>query len=182
MNRFWTLCIGPEVALGVLTIGVFWFCASYNSGTGRDVVLIERLLLVLPLVAAPLAFLTFLTLETKSWWSVGRINLALFVGLIVCGTRLVAALGSGAKGQDVAFLMALAFGVLLGALGNGVIGAAVLFATRPGLAAWFRAHRFLGSVLTLLSTIPIGMVMAIGVTILVALVGGMEAFSARLKR
>ncbi len=56
MSRLVSFILGPESVLLLISALVFWFCARHNSGVGRDVELLERLLMVLPFIVVPLAF------------------------------------------------------------------------------------------------------------------------------
>lgn len=40
------------------TAAVFWFCARHPSGEDRDILLLEKLVMTLPLVMVPLVFAT----------------------------------------------------------------------------------------------------------------------------
>lgn len=165
MNRVGTYLIGPETVLTLGTAVLFWFCARHNSGAGRDVALMERLIWLLPLILTPLAFATVFVPGAKSWWWLGRAAVFSFVAILVCGGRLISGLGPGAKGQDAALILLIVLGAAAVGLATAATGAIVLGAKKPGFAQWFDTHKVLGSVLTLLSAVPIGFVLGAAVTI-----------------
>lgn len=170
MSRATSLFAGPELVLAVITAAVFWFCARHGSGEGRDVLLCEKLLMLLPLLIVPPAFATVLLPGAKSWWWLGRAIVFTYVFMLVGAGRLIAGFGTGAKGQDAAFILVLTFGTVLIAIGTVVTGALVLAENRPAFAAWFGARKVLGSFLTAVATVPIGFALGITATIGVALV------------
>ena len=170
MSRATSLLAGPELVLAAITGAVFWFCARHNSGEGRDVLLCERLLMLLPLLMVPAAFATVFFPDAKNWWWLGRAIVATYVLLFVCAARLIAGFGTGAKGQDAAFIIVLIFGTALIALGTAVAGAMILAETRPAFATWFGARRFLGSFLTVVAALPIGLGLGLVATVLVTVV------------
>jgi hypothetical protein len=173
MNRSAALFLGPEALLSVLVAVVFWFCQRHGSGTGRDVELAERFLMWLPLIAVPLAFLTLFLPPLRTWWGLGRILFALAIALSVAGVKLIGAFGTGAKGQDAAFLMVLIFGTALAAVGTAIGGAVILAGERPAVHEWLRTHRLLGGFLTLLAAVPLGAVMMLGTACGLGLIGGL---------
>jgi heme O synthase-like polyprenyltransferase len=82
---------------------------------------------------------------------------ASLVGAAVATWRVVEGFGTGAKGQDAAFVIALCLaGVAMG-IGSAVTGAMILADKRPEFAAWLRARPVLGSVLTLAVAAPLGL-------------------------
>lgn len=164
MNRPLSYLLGPETALALFSVLLFWFCARHNSGAGRDVAIMEKLIWLLPFIATPIAFATILTPDAKNWWWLGRAIVFTYIAILVCGYRLVHGLGSGPKGQDVALILLLVLGAVAIAIATAVTGAMILAATRPGFANWFHAHKFLGSFLTALATIPIGFVLGLTAT------------------
>ncbi|MBE2213091.1 MAG: hypothetical protein IAE82_04400 [Opitutaceae bacterium] len=173
MNRATSLLAGPELVLALLTGAVFWFCARHDSGEGRDVQLCEKLLMLLPLFVVPAAFATVLLPGAKTWWWLGRAVVFTYVFMLVCAGRLIAGFGTGAKGQDAAFIMVLMFGTVLIAIGTAVTGALVLAENRPAFAAWFGARKILGSFLTAVATVPIGFGLGILATIAVTVVASL---------
>lgn len=175
MNRSATWFLGPEVLLTALLAMIFWFCHRHGSGTGRDVDLAERFLMWLPFIAVPLAFLALLHPPLRTWWGLGRILLALALVLSVGAVKLIGAFGTGAKGQDAAFLMVLIFGTLLASLGTAMGGAVILASERPAVHDWLRSHRLLGGILTLLAAVPLGAVMMLGTACGLGLIGGLWA-------
>ena len=173
MNRLQTLLLGPEMLLAPLLAVIFWFCQRHGSGAGRDVDLAERFLMWLPFVAVPLAFLALFVPPLRTWWGLGRILFALAVVLSVAGVKLIGAFGTGAKGQDAAFLMILIFGTALAAVGTAIGGAVILAGERPAVHEWLRTHRLLGGILTLLAAVPLGAVMMLVTACGLGLIGGL---------
>lgn len=164
MNRPLTYLIGPETALTLFSVLLFWFCARHNSGAGRDVAIIEKLIWAIPFIVTPIAFATIFVPEAKNWWWLGRAIVFTFIAIFVCGYRLIHGLGSGSKGQDVALILLIVLASVAIALATAVTGAMILAATKSGFANWFQAHKFLGSFLTLLAAVPIGFILGITVT------------------
>lgn len=170
MSRTTTLLLGPELVLAVFSASIFWICARYNSGTGRDVDVMERLVMLLPLLIVPIAFATIFVPGAKTWWWLGRTVVFTYVFMFVCAGRLISGFGMGAKGQDAAFLMVLMFGTVLIAIGSTVAGAMILAENRPGFAAWFGARKVVASLLTLMAMVPVGFGLGTAATIAVAIV------------
>lgn len=164
MNRPITYLLGPEAPLALATALLFWFCARHNSGEGRDVAIMEKLIWAIPFILTPIAFATFFGPDAKNWWWLGRAVVSSYIAIFVCGFRLIEGLGSGSKGQDVAMILLVVIASVAIAIASSVTGAMILAATNPGFANWFQAHKFLGSLLTLLAMIPIGFVLGIIVT------------------
>lgn len=161
MNR--TYLIGPEVIMALFIALVFLFCARHYSYNSRDVDILERLMWLLPVMAVPLAYATFLVPGAHSWWWLGRVNVALFVALLVCGNKVVngfVAPGGGPSAGAYGIFAMLCFGLVFAALANAIVGALILAELKPGLNEWLRAHKFLGGLLTVLAAIPIGAAMA----------------------
>ena len=155
--------------MALLTAIVFGFCARHGSYSPRDVQLLERLMWLLPVVAVPLAYATLLVPGAKSWWWLGRVNVALVVALLACAVKVTqgfGAPGTGPKGQDVGILVVLCLGLAIGALANAIAGSLILAEHRPAFAAWMGAHRFLGTLLTALAAVPIGAAMGFALGIL----------------
>ncbi len=165
MNRNLTYFIGPEIVLALFSAILFWFCARHNSGEGRDLLLMEKLVMLLPLILVPLVFATIFVPGARSWWWLGRAVVLTFVMLLVCGGRLISGFGTGAKGQDGAFFMIIMFGAVAIALATAVTGAMILAELKPGFGDWFRARKFLASFLTLLSAVPIGFILGVTVAL-----------------
>lgn len=172
MNRLPSLLAGPELVLAVLTGLVLWYCSRHDSGVGRDVALMEKLVLLLPLLLVPPAFATILLPGAKNWWWLVRAIVFTYTLLFVCAGRGIAGFGEGAKGQDAAFLLVLIFGTILIALGTAVVGAWILAETRPAFAAWFGARKVLGSFLVLAATVPLAFGLGLVATLGVALGAG----------
>jgi hypothetical protein len=164
MNRPITYLLGPEAVLAVATALLFWFCARHNSGEGRDVAIMEKLIWAIPFLLTPIAFATILAPDAKNWWWLGRAIGFSYIAIFVCGYRLICGFGSGSKGQDVAMILLVVLASVAIAITSSVTGAMILAATKPGFANWFQAHKFLGSLLTALAMIPIGFILAIIVT------------------
>lgn len=176
MNRF-LLSIGtPEVALGVFTALLFAFCARHNSFEDRDVRLLERLLWLLPLMVVAVAFATLLRPELRTWWGLGRINLAVTLALIFGAYRLVSgfgAPGSGPKGQDAGFIVVFALGMALCAPANAGAAAWILSDQNPSFADWFRQRKLIGSLLTFLAALPLAVIMMAWGSVVLGLAGAM---------
>ncbi|MBN8645959.1 MAG: hypothetical protein J0L61_12050 [Planctomycetes bacterium] len=173
MNRPLLYLLSPEAVLALMTAVVFGLCARHPSGEGADLRLLERVVMVLPFVVVPIAFATVFVPGARTWWWWGRVQILTLVALAVCAGRLIHGFGMGAKGQDAAFILVISFGLIGTALGSAITGAMVLAETRPGFAGWFRAHPILGSLLTLLSAIPLGAIAAFAVAITLGVVGGL---------
>ncbi|MBX7208245.1 MAG: hypothetical protein K1X78_08055 [Verrucomicrobiaceae bacterium] len=175
MNRALTWFIGPEALMVAVVAWVCWICRQHPSGEGRDVEVLERVLMVLPLVVVPVVFATVFVPGARCWSWLCRANAALFIGTVIFAYKLVSGFGSGAKGQDVGFFMAVTFVVILSSFGSSVAGAIILAAERPEFARWFHAHKFLGVLATLASALPLGFALAIIVTGVLGIVGGMAS-------
>lgn len=174
MNRSLTWLAGPELALGVVTGFVFLVCARYNSYSSGDGRVLERFLWLLPLMAVPVAFATLFVPGAKTWWWLGRVNLAVLLCLVVCGLRIVAgfgAPGSGPKGQDVGLIVIVALGVLFSALGNAVAGALILRAQHPGFDEWFRIRTVLAPTLMVLAAVPVAIAQAVVTSLVLGIAG-----------
>jgi hypothetical protein len=175
MNRPLSYLLGPEAVLVLFSALLFWFCSRHNSGEGRDIVIMEKLIWAIPLIITPIAFATILAPDAKNWWWLGRAIVFTYIAIMVCGYRLVAGLGSGSKGQDGALIMLVVLGSVAIAIATAVIGAMILAATKPGFANWFHAHKILGTFLTALAAIPIGFVLGLTVTFVGAILLGIYA-------
>ncbi len=163
MNRPLTYLLGPESAMALFTALVFLFCARHYSYSSRDVDILNRLMWLLPVIAVPLAYATIFVPGAKSWWWLGRVNVAYFVALLVCSNKVVdgfKAPGSGPSVGAYGIFAVLCFGLIFAALANAVAGALILAEHKPAFAEWFRARRFIGCLLTALAAIPIGAAMA----------------------
>lgn len=164
-----TYLLGPESVLAALTAVIFWIAARHTSGQGRDVQVLERLLLWLPLLVVVLAFSTISVPGAKTWWWLGRMLFFAFAALFVCSWRLIENLGGGAA---FGFFLVLGLGVMAASLAAAVSSTMILCELRPSFAEWFQARRVMGSALTLLSAIPIGAAMGVVVTTCLGVVGG----------
>jgi len=176
MNRNLTYLFGPDLVLALLSAAVFWFCARHNSGEGRDIVLMEKLVMCLPLVVVPLVFATIIVTGAKNWAWLARTVLFTYTMLSICAGRIISGFGTGAKGQDAAFIMVIVFGTVLIALGTSITGAMILAKVKPAFADWFSARKIVASILTVISAVPIGFVLGISVTVLIAILA--SAYSA----
>ncbi|HMP84053.1 MAG TPA: hypothetical protein PKA41_15245, partial [Verrucomicrobiota bacterium] len=159
--------------LALLSAVIFWFCARHNSGEGRDVAMLEKLIWLLPLLVVPIVFTTIFVPGAKNWWWLGRAIVFTFIMLMACAFRIVNGFGSGSKGQDAAVIVVLTIGVVVVSVATAVAGAMILAATKPAFANWFQAHKILGSFLTALSVVPIGFVLGITATFGFAIVLGL---------
>jgi len=164
MNRPLTHLIGPEATLARFSVLPFWFCARHNSGEGRNVVIMERLIWAIPFILTPAAFVTICAPDTGNWWWLSRAIVFTFIAIFVCGYRLIDGMGSGPKGQDAAFILLIVLASVAIAMAAAVTGAMILAATKPGFANWFQTHKLLASLLTFLSAVPIGFGLGIVVT------------------
>ncbi|MSU59902.1 MAG: hypothetical protein EXS35_17335 [Pedosphaera sp.] len=100
MNRQLTSLLGPEAAMTLLTALVFLFCARHYSSSSRDVGILDRLMWLLPFLAVPLAYATLLVPGAKSWWWLGRVNVALAVALRVCANKVMNGLKAPGSGPS----------------------------------------------------------------------------------
>ncbi len=157
--------------MALLTVGVFFFCSRHYSYSTRDVDSLERLMWFLPVMAVPLAYATMFVPGAKSWWWLGRVNVALFVALLVCANKVVngfVAPGAGPSAGGFGIIAVICFGVFFGALANAVAGALILAENKPAFAEWFRARKFIGCLLTALAAMAfaLGIVLSVfvGVT------------------
>ena len=166
MNRPLNYLLGPEPALALFSVLLFWFCSRHNSGEGRDVAIMEKLIWAIPFIITPIAFATIIAPDAKNWWWLGRAIVFTYITILVCGYRLVSGLGSGAKGQDVSLILLVVLGAVAIAIATAVTGGMILAATKPGFANWFQAHKILGTMLTALATVPIGVVLGLTATFL----------------
>lgn len=164
MNRPLTYLLGPEAVLVVFSALLFWFCSRHNSGEGRDLAIMEKLIWAIPFIITPIAFATILTPDAKNWWWLARAIVSTYLAVMVCGYRLIEGLGSGSKGQDVGLILLLMLGAVAIAIATSITGAMILAATKPGFAHWFQAHKVLGTFLTAVATVPIGVVLGLTAT------------------
>jgi hypothetical protein len=165
MNRHLTYILGPEAVLVLSAIITWWFCSRHNSGEGRDVEIMGRLIWTIPFFITPVVFATILVPDAKNWWWLGRAILFTYIAIFVCGYRFIEGLGSGSKGQDVAFILLVALGAFTTGIATAVTGAMILADVRPGFGDWFHAHKVLGSFLTLLAAVPLAFVIGLTVTV-----------------
>lgn len=172
MNRSLTFFVGPETVLALLSVAVFALCAWHNSGAGRDVLILEKVVMLLPFIVVPLVFATVFVPGAKNWWWLGRAIGFTFLMLMVCGCRLIAGFGTGAKGQDAAFILIMTFGLIGVSIATSICGAMILAETKPAFAEWFRGRKFIGSTLTLISAAPIGFLLGISATMIFGVVMG----------
>jgi hypothetical protein len=159
MNRNLTYFIGPELVLAVLSALVYWICARHNSGEGKDILVMEKIVMLLPFVVTPLVFLTIFVPGGRSWVWLGRAIILTYTMLLVCGGRAITGFGTGAKGQDAAFMLIIGFGTIAITVGATVAVTMILFETKPAFAEWYRNRKVLGSLLTVVSAAPIGLIL-----------------------
>ena len=125
----------------------------------------------------PLVFATVLVPGAKNWWWLVRAIGFTFLALMICAGRIIGGFGTGAKGQDSAFIMVLVFAIVLISVAASIAGAVILAASHPAFADWFRARRLLGIVLTLVAAVPVGFGLGILLTFVVGVGAGiMSAF------
>lgn len=167
MNKWLTYLIGPESVLVVIAIFMFSVAARHNSGEGEDIRLVEKLVMTLAFWVVPMAFATIAVPGARNWLWLARAVVFTSIILLVIATRLIAAFGTGAKGQDAAFIMVLIFGVSVMSICSAMTGALILAETRPAFAGWFRERWIIGITATALAALPIavtlGIVQLIGV-------------------
>lgn len=175
MRRYLTYWIGPETVVLLLGIATFWICARHNSGQGRDVDLMEKMVMALPFVMVPVVFATVFVPGAKNWWWLGRAVGWTLAGMLILAGRLITGFGMGAKGQDVAFMMVMIFGIIGVSIAAAMTGAMVLAEVRPGFADWFRSRWILGSLLTLLAAVPIGVTLGLASTVVVVVYAGVSS-------
>lgn len=173
------LFCGPEILLLLLTVAVFALCGLHATGSRRDLSWMETMIVALPWIAVPLAYAGTLFVGCRSWFTLARINFALFIALTACTLRIVAGFGTGAHGQDAAILLVFTFGMLLASLGNAITGARILAARQPAFRQWFGSHRVGGSALVALATVPIAVATIAAASIAFGLLGGIWSLLAR---
>ncbi len=166
MSRIHYYLLGPEAALGLASLLLFWFCSRHNSGEGRDTEIMEKSLWIIPFVLTAIAFATILVPGAKNWLWLGRAIGFSYLASFVCGYRVICGFGSGSKGQDVAMILIIMLSSVAIALASAISGAMILAAQRPGFANWFQAHPVFGSILTGLAAIPIGIVFGLCATVI----------------
>jgi hypothetical protein len=163
MNRLLSILLGPEAAMALLTAAVFFFCSRHYSYSSRDVDLLERLMWLLPVIAVPLAYATILVPGAKSWWWLGRVNIALFTALLISSTKVVngfVAPGAGPSAGVYGIFTILCFALIFAALANAGASALILAEHKPAFAEWFRERKMMACLVTALAAIPIGAAMA----------------------
>jgi hypothetical protein len=171
MNRAFAILLSPEAVLVFITATVFWFCSRHPSGEGHDTEVLGNFVMLLPVLVVPLVFATVFAPGAKNWWWLGRTVLFTAVALGVCANRIINGFGSGAKGQDGAIIWVVTFALILMPIGMAISGAMILAETRPAFAGWFHARPVVGSVLTLLAAVPIGLALGVVVGIGVFVLG-----------
>ena len=177
MSRGLAILMAPELVVAVLIAVVFLVCARHHSYSDADVRVLERLLYLLPVVLVGAVFAGLYGTGLRTWGGLVRANLAVIVGLVVAGYRIVSgfgAPGSGPKGQDAGFIVLLSLGLVLSTVANAVLGTVILRAQKPAVAEWYRDHAVAGPLLSVVSMVPILLVQIVAVT-LVASVAGMLA-------
>ncbi len=161
MNRTLSIILSPEAVLVYITAAVFWFCSRHPSGEGRETEVLGHLVMLLPVLVVPVVFATVFVPGAKNWWWLGRTVFFTALALGVCANRIINGFGSGAKGQDVAIIWVLTFALILVPIGVAISGAMILAETRPAFATWFQARPVIGSLLTLLASVPIALVLGV---------------------
>lgn len=156
MYRLISFISNPEVVLLLSCVLLFLFCLQHNSGEGHDVELMEKLIWALPFILTPISFSTILATDAKSWWWLLRAIVFTYLAIFICGYQLISALGSGSKGQDVAFILLIVTGTVAIAIATAITSVMILSATQPAFAIWFHTHRALGILLVILSTVLVG--------------------------
>lgn len=169
MTRTFTWLLGPESVAAAVGAAVLGFCARHASGTGRDVDLMERLVVLLPLLVVVPVFLTALVPGAATWTWLARALVASFVVAGLLTLRVVEGFGSGAKGQDAAMIVSLCLTSMVAGTGSSIAGAMILAQRDAAFAAWFRARPVLASLLTLAASIPLG----IALLFVLCVVGGL---------
>jgi len=168
MNRLVALLVGPEAVMLAITLAAHAYCARHATGEGRDLRTMGVLVWALPPLAVVAAYLTVLVPGAANHGWLARAALASLVGVALLAHRIVAGFGEGAKGQEAGYVIALMFGGAAISLGTAICGAYVRAQQHPTFAEWFRARPLLGSTLTVLAALPIGVVLFLSVS----LVGG----------
>lgn len=168
MHRFLTYVLGPETVVVAFNLAVFAFCARHASGEGRDLQLMERGSMLLPPLVVVAVFLTAMVPGVLHWGWLARAITASFLGSAVLAWRLIEGFGTGARGQDAAYILALCSTGMMTGLGTAIVGTLILCRSHPGFATWFQARPIIGWVLTLVSAIPIGL----GLLLVAAFTGG----------
>ncbi len=163
MHSLLTHLLGPELVMGLI-VGLVWLlCHAATVGDPSVVRWAERGVWLLPLVAVGLTFATLaipaLVDEPLSWWRLARSAIASLVGPCIAVWFIVHLFGPGARGQDAAFIITLLVAGIATSLGLAIGGACVLADRHDSVAEWFRTRPVVGSVLTLMAAIPIGVVL-----------------------
>jgi hypothetical protein len=159
MSRYLTYLVGPELVMILAVVATHLILAKHTSGEGRDIRIAEQMVMGLPPLVALLAFFTIFVPGSRDWWWLGRAIIAVFIGTGFVASRCIDAFGSGSKGQDGAFLLAYVFAGAVVSLGTAVGAAMIQAAANPAFADWFRMRPVIGSFLTLLAAVPIGVVL-----------------------
>lgn len=162
MIRLLPFLVGPETAMLLCTLGVYAICSRLPTGEPDALRILERMVWLLPPLAVVLVFLTVLVPGNANWLWLARATLVSLVGPSIFVWRIVEGFGSGAKGQDAAFIIAFAFAAITASVGVSVAGAAILGERSPAFAEWFRMRPLVGSLLVLASTVPIGIALVVG--------------------
>jgi hypothetical protein len=162
MIRLLPFLVGPETAMLLCTLGVYAICSRLPAGEPDAMRILERMVWLLPPLAVVLVFLTVLVPGNANWLWLARATLVSLVGPSIFVWRIVEGFGSGAKGQDAAFIIAFAFAAITASVGVSVAGAAILGQRTPAFAEWFRMRPLVGSLLVLASTVPIGIALVVG--------------------
>jgi hypothetical protein len=112
MNRQLTYLVGPETALTLFSVLLFWFCAPPQFRRGpRCRHHGETHLGDSPSSLTPIAFATISRPTRKTGGGSDAPSYSRYIAIFVCGFRLIDGLGSGSKGQDVAMILLVVIGV-----------------------------------------------------------------------
>lgn len=162
MIRLLPLLIGPETVMLACTLGVYALCARLPTGEPDAIRILERMVWLLPPLAVVLVFLTLLVPGNANWLWLARATVVSLLGPSIFIWRVVEGFGSGAKGQDAAFIVAFVVAAITASAGVAIAAAAILGQRSPAFAEWFRMRPLVGSLLVLVSTVPIGIALVLG--------------------
>ena len=105
------LLLGPELYWVLVYLGAVLFARQNLPPTEAGSRYLEKISMLLPLVAVPLSFAMF-WLPTRPRWLIARFALAMLVGLILVVIRLVNAIDYGdGRNSGVFGVFALGLGV-----------------------------------------------------------------------
>lgn len=156
MPRLLSIALGPELLMAVIVACVFGFCARHATTSPGQTEILERLIFLLPPLIVLAVFLTVFVPGAANWWWLGRASVVSMVGTGIVAGRIIAGFGSGAKGQDAAFIVAIMFAGFAASLAIPASGAYVLARTNSSFAEWFRMRPVIGVLLTIAAAVPVG--------------------------